>query len=413
MPVGFGAYRISIQSDEHYDALLHAVNEGCPIVDTSTNYTNGESEKLIGKVLKAAQRRPVLVSKVGYIQGDNLKVIEELNQIGQAKEDLVKVNDLLWHSIHPDFIRNQIRGSLERLEVEKLDIYLLHNPEYYFYEENSNQEEYYKRITKAFVELEALVEEGLIGSYGVSSNNFILPPENEKVTHIDKVYEAAKSIKPDHNFKYIQFPFNMIEIEALENWYGGISLLNKAEGLDLKIMINRPLNAFKGDQLVRLASYDETHATHSEADGQNAFVAAMMALDKKLKAEEPDETIYDLPVVKQFNDLWNTLRTPDAVEQVYFSHFFPMVSRIWGGDLTPEESTPFYNLYDISMSIARKNMSDVARDFESQAIDAGLISEGHEPLQVKLVEKYLTYPIEYVLVGMKDKRYVEQMKRFF
>jgi aryl-alcohol dehydrogenase-like predicted oxidoreductase len=413
MPVGFGAYRISTQSEEHYDALLHAVNEGCPLVDTSSNYTNGESEKLIGKVLKAAKRRPILVSKVGYIQGNNLQVIEELNQIGQATDDLVKVNDDLWHSIHPDFIRNQIRLSLDRLEVDKLDIYLLHNPEYYFYEKDANQDEYYSRIKKAFVELEALVEEGLIESYGISSNNFILKPDNEKVTHIDKVYEAAISIKSDHNFKYIQFPFNMIEIDALENWYDGISLFNKAEGLDLKIMVNRPLNAFKGDQLVRLASYDETHAVYSEAEGQNAFVKAMMSLDKKLKIEEPTETIYDLPLIKQFNDMWDNLRTPDAVEQVYFAHFFPMVSRIWGGDLTPEESTPFYELFDISMSIARKNMSDVARDFESQAITAGLISEGHEPLQVKLVDKYLTYPIEYVLVGMKDKKYVEQMKRFF
>jgi aryl-alcohol dehydrogenase-like predicted oxidoreductase len=413
MPVGFGAYRVSTQSKDHYEALLHAVNEGCPLVDTSSNYTNGESEKLIGQVLKEADRKPLVVSKVGYVQGDNLNIMNELNQIGQATEDLVKVNDNLWHSIHPDFIRNQISLSLSRLEVEKIDIYLLHNPEYYFYEEGATQDEYYARIEKAFSELEALVDEGKIGSYGISSNNFILKPDDQKVTHIDRVVEAANNVKSDHHFEYIQFPFNMIEIEALENWYDGLSLLNKAQGHELKIMVNRPLNAFKGDQLVRLANYDETHVQFSEAEGQKAFVTAMMALDKKLKEQEPDETIYDLPLIKQFNDLWNTLRTPDAVEQVYFGHFFPMVARIWGGDLSAEESTPFYELFDISMSIARKNMSDVARDFETQAITAGLIPEGHEVLQVKLIDKYLSYPIDYVLVGMKDKRYVEQLKRFF
>ncbi|WP_127717518.1 aldo/keto reductase [Halobacteriovorax sp. HLS] len=413
MPVGFGAYRVSTQSKAHYDALLHAINEGCPLVDTSSNYTNGESEKLIGKVLKEAKFCPILVSKVGYIQGENLNIIEQLNQVGQATEDLVKINENLWHSIHPDFIRNQISLSLERLDVEKIDIYLLHNPEYYFYEEGATQEEYYRRIELAFRELETLVEEGHIGSYGISSNNFILNPSDPKITHIDKVYEAATNIKSEHNFKYIQFPFNMIEIDALENWYDGLSLLNKADGLGLKVMTNRPLNAFKDDQLIRLASYGETHTSYSAEEGQKAFVTAMMILDKKLKEQEPDETIYDLPLIKQFNDMWDSMRTPDAVEQVYFAHFFPMVARIWGADLTAQESTPFYNLFDISMSISRKNMSDVAKDFETQAISAGLIAEGADPIQVKLIDKYLSYPIEYVLVGMKEKVYVDQMKRFF
>ncbi|OUR97934.1 hypothetical protein A9Q84_06990 [Halobacteriovorax marinus] len=413
MPVAFGAYRVSHKSIEHQDALLEAVNNGCTLIDTSANYTSGESEELIGQVLKKSGKSPIIVSKVGYVQGINLKVMQELNEIGQAKEELVKVNDDLWHSIHPDFIRNQVNLSLGRLGLEKLDVYLLHNPEYYFYEEDASQDEYYRRIEKAFSELEALVSEGLIGSYGISSNNFTLPPENEKVTHIDRVMQAAKNVSSDHHFKYIQFPFNMIEIEALENWYHGMSLLNTAQGMDLKIMINRPLNAFKGDQLIRLATYDKTHPVVDETYAQKVFVTALMTLEKRFKEEEPEETIYNLPLVKQFNDMWNTVRTQDAVEQLYFSHFFPFIARIWGADLTPEESQPFYDLYDVSLAYARMNMTKVAKDFEEQAISAGLIEAGETPLQVRLLEKYLTYPIDYVLVGMKSSDYVSQLKHLF
>lgn len=413
MPVGFGAYRVSNHSTDHFDALLAAVEKGCSLIDTSSNYTGGESEKLIAQVLKKASHKPVIVSKVGYVQGKNMAVMEELNSIGQAKDELVKVNDDLWHSIHPDFIRNQVNSSLSRLEIDKIDVYLLHNPEYYFYEEGANQEDYYKRIEKAFFELEALVSEGLIGSYGISSNNFILPPEDAKVTHIDRVMECANNIGANHHFTHIQFPFNMIEIDALESWYDGLSLLNKAKGMDLTVMVNRPLNAFKGEGLVRLANYSETHPLIDESAAQKVFVTAMMTLEKKFREEEPEESIYNLPLIKQFNDLWNNTRTPDGVDQVYFSHFFPFVARVWGGDLSAKESTPFYDLYDVSLNYARNSMSEMAKDFEDQAIKAGLIEAGESPLQVRLIEKYLNYQIDYVLVGMKDTRYVDQLEHLF
>ncbi|WP_372656137.1 aldo/keto reductase [Halobacteriovorax sp.] len=413
MAVAFGAYRVSNHSTDHYDAMLSAVNKGCRLIDTSSNYTSGESEKLVAQVLKNAERTPIIVSKVGYVQGDNIDVMQELNSIGQAKEELVKVNDGLWHSIHPDYIRNQVQRSLSRLEVEKIDVYLLHNPEYYFYEENATQDEYYKRIEKALFELEALVSEGLIGSYGISSNNFILSPDDKKVTHIDRVMECAQNVSSNHHLTHIQFPFNMIEIDALESWYDGLSLLNKAKGHDLQVMVNRPLNAFKGEGLVRLANYETTHPLIDESQAQKVFVTAMMLLEKKFKEEEPEESIYNLPLIKQFNDLWNNTSTPDGVDQIYFSHFFPFVARVWGGDLSAKESTPFYDLYDVSLNYARHNMSKMGKDFEEQAIKAGLIEAGDEPLQVRLIEKYLSYQIDYVLVGMKDTRYVDQLEHLF
>lgn len=417
MPIAFGGYRVSAQSDEHREALTLAVNNGLKLIDTSANYTNGDSEKLIGEVLKETGKTPLVVSKVGYIQGRNLEVINELNNDGKALDDLVKVNDDLWHSIHPDFIRNQIELSLSRLQLDSLDVYLLHNPEYYFYEDGANQDEYYRRIAQAFTTLEELVDEGKIKSYGISSNNFILPSDNPKATNIDRVYACAEKLKADHNFKWIQFPFNMIEIDALEKHYHGFSLLDKAKSMGLTTMVNRPLNAFSkgadGDQLVRLASYGEFMEFNSAEQGEELLKTCLELMDEKVKEEDSEETIHDLPLIKQFKGLWNNLPSEDAVQQVFMGHFFPLVARIWGGDLSAKESEPFYDLYDCALNYSRKRMNQVAEDFRQQAIKSGLINDESRPLQLTLLEKYEEYGFDYILVGMKRTIYVDQLKDLF
>ncbi|MGZ3808966.1 MAG: aldo/keto reductase, partial [Bacteriovorax sp.] len=120
--VGFGSYRISIRSKEHREALTLALKSGCSLIDTSANYTNGESEELIGSVLSEhPEWSPQVVTKAGYIQGDNLKIIEELNSKGEAIDDLVDLGENLKHSIHPDFLKNQIDHSLRRLKRSSVD----------------------------------------------------------------------------------------------------------------------------------------------------------------------------------------------------------------------------------------------------------------------------------------------------
>ena len=42
--VGFGAYRISIKSAEHHQALESALQLGENLIDTSANYCDGDSE---------------------------------------------------------------------------------------------------------------------------------------------------------------------------------------------------------------------------------------------------------------------------------------------------------------------------------------------------------------------------------
>ena len=96
--IGFGAYRISVKSQEHREALIYALENGCGLIDTSANYTDGDSELLIGEVLQSrSDFKPLIVSKAGYIQGQNLEVIKSL----PLKDEIVEIDEHLKHSIHP------------------------------------------------------------------------------------------------------------------------------------------------------------------------------------------------------------------------------------------------------------------------------------------------------------------------
>lgn len=421
--VGFGSYRISGRSKAHREALIHALQSGCPLIDTSANYTNGESELLIGEVLNEfPEFKPIIVTKAGYIQGSNLQELEKLNESGLAIEDLVDISEDLKHSIHPDFLKNQLENSLTRLQRDSVDILLLHNPEYYFRNESSDKEEYYRRIKKAFVYLESEVAAGRIKSYGISSNTFVLPLNHPEVTDLSRVIEIAKSVSQKNHFSTIQFPFNLIEIGALEKLgeYGDQSLLELAQFNGLTTMINRPLNAFTNNQLVRLATYEFMLSNFDEDQALNDFAAAMTIIEAKWKESAADDELVDeqdfaeVGIIKQFKELWNTLPSGDAVDQVYHGHFFPFLARLWGGSLSAEEASPFYKLFEHSQLFARKNMSNRALSFKSQASEVGLLPDSNDQLfAVLAIETYLDYGFDYVLLGMRKTDYVDQVKHLF
>lgn len=419
--VGFGAYRVSNRSTMHREALREAFRGNVKIIDTSANYTNGESEALIGEVLKEfPEHRPLIITKGGYIQGHNLDLLEKLNQLNQAKEDLVIIDENLKHSIHPEFLESQINQSLERLGVISIDYYLLHNPEYYFQQENATQAQYYQRILKAFLFLEEQVKKGKIKNYGVSSNNFILPHSDPKVTSIDELLKLKKKHNLKH-FNMVEFPFNLIEIGALESGedFGEQSLIDTCMQNNILTVSNRPLNAFSNNQLVRLATYEDMYADLDESIAVVHFNHCLNLIRNKwneLSDELVDEQDFEeLELIGQLKEMWNKLKSPDAVDQVYFGHLFPFLARIWGGDgLTKEEAQPFYELYDISQKYARLNMSQGALNFKKQAKKLGLLPESNaQSFAAECLETYIDYGIDYVLVGMRRAEYVTSLKYLF
>ena len=413
--IGFGTYRISSQSKEHKKTLIHALENGCNLIDTATNYTDGESEELIGEILSEhPEFTPFLISKAGYIQGKTESVFERLE-----KFDYIEINEKLKHSMDPLFLEDQIGQSLQRLKKTRLDLFLLHNPEYYFEKENSSQDEYYQLIKKAFIFLEEMVKKGVIGAYGISSNNFPFSLDNPKVTNLEKVYKVACEISAAHHFEYIQFPFNFLEIGPMEKYYQGKNLIELAKEYDLITISNRPLNAFTDQGLLRLAEYDKSHPPIDQDTAKEYFENAMEVVRKKYCEQINDKneckTFWEIPFFSQFKKIWLSLPTPDAVEEVYYQNFFPLLAQIWGEQgVPPEESEPFFGLFDISMNFSRQLMQVKATVFRKQAVQAGLIDEADkQDLAIIACEHYLNWGVDHVLVGMKRAPYVDQLKALF
>ncbi|MES2615634.1 MAG: aldo/keto reductase [Bdellovibrionota bacterium] len=271
-PVGFGSYRIGYGKVYNYpeceNALQLSLEQGLNIIDTSTNYGFGQSELLIGKMLKKlfaekklARENVVVVSKVGYIQGPNIEIAKVREKNGQPFPEVSQFGEETWHCIHPDFIFDQVERSRSRLGLETLDVYLLHNPEYMLkrfeldkLDEQAAQSLFYERIKQSFLALEQLVQENKIRAYGVSSNNLGAPEEEYARVSIVTLTEIANSISPNHHFKIVQMPFNWLEVSPLfyEINNTGHSTISYAQENKIGVMLNRPFNSMFNNGLVRL-----------------------------------------------------------------------------------------------------------------------------------------------------------------
>lgn len=109
--VGFGAMTIGgiygpVDDAVSLKALHTAIDAGMNFIDTSDAYGEGHSERVIGQFLKErADRHQILLCTKG---GNNMVT---------GKRNFT-----------PEYIRGCLEGSLQRLGVEAIDVYLLHNP---------------------------------------------------------------------------------------------------------------------------------------------------------------------------------------------------------------------------------------------------------------------------------------------
>lgn len=270
---GFGCYRVTDKNKEHYNSLEKALKEGINLIDTSTNYMWGESEVLVGNVVKdliedgiIKRNEIVIVSKIGYVQGPAMEVSKKRMKEGYPFPDMVYYDDNCWHCIDPEFLHDQLNRSLDRLNMEQLDVLLLHNPEYFLSlakkkgtDREEAEKEYYSRIEKAFTYLEKEVEKGRISWYGISSNTFPISHEEFEHTSLERILNIAEHISKDNHFAVIQFPANLYEGGAVYNKNqrkSSISMVELAGEANLGTLINRPLNAYRNNQLIRLSDFD-------------------------------------------------------------------------------------------------------------------------------------------------------------
>ncbi|MGH3718889.1 MAG: aldo/keto reductase [Pseudonocardiaceae bacterium] len=103
VPIGWD----HVDPDAAYAGLVRAYELGITLYDTADVYGLGHSERLLGRLLRIADRSSVVVaSKVGYFAGT------------------------ACHPYHPTQIRCQFATTLSNLGTSHLDIYFLHSTDF-------------------------------------------------------------------------------------------------------------------------------------------------------------------------------------------------------------------------------------------------------------------------------------------
>ncbi|BFU97053.1 MAG: conserved protein of unknown function [Nitrospira sp.] len=277
--LGFGTYRIDASDPEFGRALEVALQDGVNLIDTSTNYMDGDSERVIGFVLRRlsaeqalARTELIVVSKIGYVQGQTLAQATAREGSGTPYPDMVKYGEGIWHCIHPEFLADQLTVSLDRLGLQVLDVCLLHNPEYFLSDaarhDGANLEDirdrFYQRVQQAFAFFESQVAIGRIRWYGISSNTVAADAGAVDTTSLSRFLAAAEAAAASqgqsrHHFAVLQCPMNLFEPGPLRTRNTGRdqqeTVLSVAQQHRLAVLANRPLNAMtdlKGGML-RLA----------------------------------------------------------------------------------------------------------------------------------------------------------------
>jgi hypothetical protein len=434
--------------ERHHRALQKALLQGINLIDTSANYADGGSEQLVGTVVTElivrgdlTRESVVIVSKAGYLQGQNYELSQQRKREGAPFPELVLYAEGLEHCIHPEFLADQLTRSLHRLGMETLDVYLLHNPEYYLgWAKKAGlpladaRPEYYRRIKLAFEYLETEVAQRRIQWYGISSNTFPHPATDSEFTALETVWKIAEAISPQHHFRVIQLPMNLLETGGVieKNQSAQHSVLDFAQEKGLGILINRPLNAISGNRMTRLADVQaETPARFEE------IVSAIQELvhaEERMQQELLPPVSMDNATKRQLVELlsagqilqqhWRSFGTYEHWRDVQTQYLFPRIHVGMHTLINLEHRPPAVNAWlELYEELVHKTFQAVSSVYKvaaakkSAEIKAQVASVDAEwgsastLSQMAIRALRSTAGITTVLVGMRQEAYVEDVLR--
>jgi len=232
--IGFGSYlgASDERTDDAYrDAVKRAVELGCNVFDTASNYRYQRSERNIGDAFaelfaqgKAARDGIIVSTKGGYIPFDATPPRSRQEMMSYLEDTFIKPGLCEWddfvqssHCMTPAYIAHQLDQSLRNLKLECVDIYYIHNPESQLAE--VSRDEFYNRLRAAFEFLETAVADGRVSIYGTATwNGYRAPSDSPEALSLERVIKTAREVAgANHHFKVVQLPFNLAMTEAFTN----------------------------------------------------------------------------------------------------------------------------------------------------------------------------------------------------
>ena len=158
--LGFGVYQMR-DLEECEEAVMHALKVGYRLIDTAAVYGN---EEAVGKAIKRS---------------------------GVTREDIFLTTKLWVQDVSYDGAKAAFEASLKRLDVDYIDLYLIHQP--------------YGDVNGAWRAMQKLYEEGNIKAIGVSNfasdrlvdfalTNKLIPMVNQVEFHPFNQQESARKV---------------------------------------------------------------------------------------------------------------------------------------------------------------------------------------------------------------------------
>jgi aryl-alcohol dehydrogenase-like predicted oxidoreductase len=173
--ISLGTWQVGGKWGSKFDPALadsiirEAIDNGVNFIDTADVYSDGDSEKAVGKAVRASGREVIIATKCGR-----------------------KINPHVNKGYTPAVLRAYVEDSLQRIGTDCIDLIQLHCPP---------TEVYYR--PEIFGEFERLREEGKVRNLGVS---------------VEKVEEAIKAIEFD-NVTTVQIIYNIFRQRPHERFF--------------------------------------------------------------------------------------------------------------------------------------------------------------------------------------------------
>ncbi|HWO42721.1 MAG TPA: aldo/keto reductase [Candidatus Eisenbacteria bacterium] len=333
--IGLGTYLGDYDdaTDRRYEeAIVAAVESGCNVIDTAVNYRLQRSERSVARALNELAAKGfgrdelVIATKGGFIPYDGVPPSDPRSYFEQtfARPGVATLSDVVagCHCMTPGYLLHQLDCSLRNLDLERIDIYFVHNPETQL--GAVSREEFNRRLLKAFEALEEAAAAGKISMYGTATwDGYRTARSSQGYLSLAEVVKlAAQAGGRDHHFKVIQLPVNLGMTEALTLPNQEINgkpatTLQAAEALGLTVMCSASI--LQGQLSRNLPSLIAEAFPNLETDSQRAIqfvrstpgvTTALVGMKERVHVEENLRTARVAPSSwEQYSRLFRTAET--------------------------------------------------------------------------------------------------------